>query len=77
MKPNKIIKVSNEHIFDNERWLENLDFTNVDEVAVGFAAWLNLYFEPWAPNHGTWIDMNRYAFTTEELYEEFIKEYKL
>ena len=72
----KILKVSAEHIYENESWFKEVDFSDPDETALAFGCWLNLYFEPWAPNHSTWIDMDKHAYTTEELYNEFIKEYK-
>lgn len=74
--PDKIIKVSPEQIYDNEEWFKIVDFNDPVELAYAFGCWLNLYFVPWAPNRSTWMDSNKHVYTTKELLEEFINEYK-
>jgi len=47
------------------------------EACVCFATWLNLYFEPWNPDDGTWIDADNFAYTAADLFDEFEKEVKI
>jgi hypothetical protein len=73
--PQKISKLSDERIKENEDWFKIINFNNPIEVAHGFGTWLNLYFDVWSALHDTWIDSNRHAYTTEELLTEFINEF--
>ena len=77
-KMKKIIKVGKHHIQDAEEMFEELTKVSLpDHLMYCFGRWLNLYFEPWAPNRDTWMDADKYAHTTEELLKEFIEEYKI
>ena len=70
---NKIHKEpSKEKDFNN--YLKSIDKKNPREVAIAFGRWLNLYFECWNPDDDTWIDSNKEAFTTEELFYQFSVE---
>lgn len=48
--------------------------TNPDEISVLFGRWLLHYFYPWVPGNDTWVDVERRAYTTSELFELFKEE---
>jgi hypothetical protein len=54
-----------------ESYLKTINKKDIREVSIAFGTWLNLYFECWNPDDNTWIDSNKEAFTTEELFYQF------
>jgi len=75
--PEKIMNVGEQNMKDFERYFSCLDFNDPFKVALGFGTWLNLYFRPWSPSKSTWMDSEKFAYTTEELLNEFISECKV
>jgi hypothetical protein len=51
----------------------NLETLSTSDKLYYFARWLNDYFVPWSSDEGTWIDLGKYPYNTEELVEEFLK----
>jgi hypothetical protein len=53
---------------------DNMIFNDQIKLALDFGEWLNMYFKVWSPNRSTWMDVEEYAYTTEELLDEFINK---
>lgn len=71
----KIFKEGKPSIDEAENYFRNINWDIKRDVIIGFGDWLNFYFEPWNPDDFTWIDSEKKAYSTEELYEEFKKSY--
>lgn len=56
---------------------EHLEFetpTTSEQISILFGRWLLHYFYPWVPGNDTWVDVERRAYTTSELFELFKEE---
>lgn len=73
----KIKKVNDQLEKEFNDSMKNIDIYDPTSIAIAFGTWLNLYFDVWSPTHNTWIDSNNHATTTEELWDEFNKEFDL
>jgi len=70
--PVKEIKLT----YSNELKWDHVNLKDPIDLAVNFGKYLNSFFYMWNAKNFVWVDAEKYAYTTEQILEEFIQQVK-